>query len=918
MEDPTLDELWKSAEREVKEELGTLPRTDRWAGVRHHEAPDGFQFWTFVAEVDKDTRDALQVSPDEREVADVRWFRLDELPDDLHPGLEWLRDGAGHAETVDQPTQLRTAQLGPEPSGLDDAQPLSAAPPTALAPETPANFAEPLQAGTASDEGDLEPSDIDVDLQVEFVLRGVGAAPGRTFVSSFDIFDPEPTVRRVLLSLSAAKRIRVVGVELFFRDTGEAREVESPNAADAILAEHFGLPAAMAHPVRDFETLVNERMQARLPKAVTEEIPDYEIQQRVDTLAGAAKEGVNSLQRLFRNSKEALAIAEAVTLFTNGHVATVRNPQSYNEELASHDQIENVTLDLYNVPTEREDYARATAIMSRLARMPASQERPLPVLYRGMALPTEAVQQLAVGDVLDLSAVSSWTAHENIASEFAADQQKRRQGLTGVVLTLLHPTRGYDISQLSHYPNEKEVIVGGRVRVTRPFADDGRILVEQMEDTTRQAALLPGLQEAFSLELDKRMRLPRNPAHPPEADPREKKATLARVAAKESAIFVLPLTGDVADAWPSAVVERQGQPHFTLAYVEAAPNGQALTAPETVKQLQDIATEVAARHGPRTVELAPGVAWFTSDSSGEEVAHKRPLGEGASWLGDVARDLRERLRQAGFRLGHGGSFKPHATLGYASTRGPQGAAEALRTAAAPEGAPKLDTIELWRRGPDGENLAPERYPLQGPDPDDDIVVTLPRGKLADWADEGDAAGDAPSGMYYAWHMGGHPPKRAKPGNRVYVVHDGRLIGYAPLQRVEKLPRGGYNLIRGGDAVACTIEEPCNGFRGVKYRWWPRHSERPFPEWRGPEVEARHAALVRRVATQREMPVERVAASVACLVTGGWSWPEAASWVGVRRSAADSPAVGLAERALREEVALPPRAECVRRRLLREG
>jgi hypothetical protein len=118
------------------------------------------------------------------------------------------------------------------------------------------------------------------------------------------------------------------------------------------------------------------------------------------------------------------------------------------------------------------------------------------------------------------------------------------------------------------------------------------------------------------------------------------------------------------------------------------------------------------------------------------------------------------------------------------------------------------------------------------DPDGDIVVTLPRGKLKEWIDEGDAAGDEYSGGHWAFHMGGRPPKKTSPGNRVYVVYDGHLIGYAPLVRVDSDVQGtGFNLVRGGDAVAVTIDEPCPGFRGYRYRWWPREAEREFPDWK---------------------------------------------------------------------------------------
>lgn len=85
------------------------------------------------------------------------------------------------------------------------------------------------------------------------------------------------------------------------------------------------------------------------------------------------------------------------------------------------------------------------------------------------------------------------------------------------------------------------------------------------------------------------------------------------------------------------------------------------------------------------------------------------------------------------------------------------------------------------------------------------------------------------------------------GERVYVVCEGRLIGYSPLIRAlvdgdvqDKTIRaasilgfgepkyfGPIALVRGGGAVACTIKEKITGFRGWRYRWWDREEETPI-------------------------------------------------------------------------------------------
>ena len=128
----------------------------------------------------------------------------------------------------------------------------------------------------------------------------------------------------------------------------------------------------------------------------------------------------------------------------------------------------------------------------------------------------------------------------------------------------------------------------------------------------------------------------------------------------------------------------------------------------------------------------------------------------------------------------------------------------------------------------------------------DVVVTLPKKfGLKAWIGEGDAAGDPPDPdgrgdgkqKYYYWTVSSCP--KIEPGDRVYVVYAGRLIGYAPLLsvgvEVYTNRRGDvkkrWKLWRQGGAEAVTIDEHIFGFQGYRYRWWDRENEYPFPEWR---------------------------------------------------------------------------------------
>lgn len=161
--------------------------------------------------------------------------------------------------------------------------------------------------------------------------------------------------------------------------------------------------------------------------------------------------------------------------------------------------------------------------------------------------------------------------------------------------------------------------------------------------------------------------------------------------------------------------------------------------------------------------------------------------------------------------------------------------------------PPLDTPEeedvfracemVWKPPPlrrTGHDVAPDpalvdTTLLAAVDSDGDLVVTVPMGQWESWIDEGDLPGDPATGEEWGFYLG-MPPPATKPGARVYVVAHGKLRGYAPLTRVSKDPPA---LVRKACAVAVTIDEPIRGFRGCRYRWWPREDEKPFPEWRTP-------------------------------------------------------------------------------------
>lgn len=117
----------------------------------------------------------------------------------------------------------------------------------------------------------------------------------------------------------------------------------------------------------------------------------------------------------------------------------------------------------------------------------------------------------------------------------------------------------------------------------------------------------------------------------------------------------------------------------------------------------------------------------------------------------------------------------------------------------------------------------------------DVVVTVPQRLWQEWIAEGDLPGEQ---AQYESHFWLTSLPDIQPGERVYIVAHGRLRGYAPLVRAEshcRLAPGRSCLVRAGGAVAVTVAERIEGFRGYRYRWWPRSEEAPFPDWQTADV-----------------------------------------------------------------------------------
>lgn len=166
------------------------------------------------------------------------------------------------------------------------------------------------------------------------------------------------------------------------------------------------------------------------------------------------------------------AIVDAVTLFSDGNVATVRDPKNYDPAKAGGEGGSTVVQGpkyltgihhAIKAPS-KEDYQAAHEIMKKIATSPVDPAEVREV-HRGIALPHEAIGALRVGATFDGREIASWSYDPKMADSFG-QAEARRTGGQAVIFRMKQPKRGSDITALSHYGEEEEFVTGGKLRIT--------------------------------------------------------------------------------------------------------------------------------------------------------------------------------------------------------------------------------------------------------------------------------------------------------------------------------------------------------------------------------------------------------------------------------------------------------------------
>lgn len=172
-------------------------------------------------------------------------------------------------------------------------------------------------------------------------------------------------------------------------------------------------------------------------------------------------------------------VLEAVTVYSAGNVAAVRDPSRFDASKASA-PIPGPRFrwpggdEVYRVPPTRAAYENAHRVFRALATRPS---RETATMYRGLHLSASAARAYAPGAEVDIGTLASWSTSEEIAVDFTWDGAKKAG--QGVVLRMV-PRYGSRISALSRYGDEEEFVSSGRVRVVR-VQDMGEYLLVDVE-----------------------------------------------------------------------------------------------------------------------------------------------------------------------------------------------------------------------------------------------------------------------------------------------------------------------------------------------------------------------------------------------------------------------------------------------------
>ena len=170
---------------------------------------------------------------------------------------------------------------------------------------------------------------------------------------------------------------------------------------------------------------------------------------------------------------------KATTLFTGGHVETVRNPGAFDPskvepwtDLAGSGPVLTMMIRqmpvMFEDPPQADDYKKAKFLMEYLANaeMPEMfRSRGRGVLKRGLnsLSPNIFLDLCKPGEVYSIGKIASTSTNQTNAMKFASDKKGTRYRLLYFLENL--DFKGTPIIKASSYPSEQEVIIGGNIKI---------------------------------------------------------------------------------------------------------------------------------------------------------------------------------------------------------------------------------------------------------------------------------------------------------------------------------------------------------------------------------------------------------------------------------------------------------------------
>jgi len=213
-------------------------------------------------------------------------------------------------------------------------------------------------------------------------------------------------------------------------------------------------------------------------------------------------------------NKVELALMTAVTLWTNGHVAAVRDPDNYDATKAAESIVDGAGRFFLPPGMPREAYEAAGPLLRRLAAASPKQE-----VYRGLvvkkAREVEAVDRLIEAakagykPEFDVRGIASFTLTPAIANRFAsismAENHVQPQGGVWRRLVLTTEAPGVYVGDLSRYNAEAEVVCAlDKVRVTG-VSTKGDGIILQCEPVLEKGESMAGFQRILDRALNERL-----------------------------------------------------------------------------------------------------------------------------------------------------------------------------------------------------------------------------------------------------------------------------------------------------------------------------------------------------------------------------------------------------------------------------